>query len=576
MESHSLAQTTSYPQNSVQWMEHILCTSCKLTQLRPFQLELAVEINKKNHVFCVIATGMGKTVVLMAGALMANARGEKGVALLIVPTKVLVEQQAEVASRRGLRALPINQDTVRDARLAGRDLFKELAEGDDVRVGVMTPKMLFESEMTALLKSSTFSSKVRWVSIDEVQLVRQPGVFQAGYKSLVYLHIRLPSSTLYALVTATAPPAEAIAIAKSLGLHPGKYKNARYSIDRPNIKYIPRFFQHATSNGQFLDVSFVIPIDMEAAADIILTIIFADTIIRGDQLMTFLDPLIPAHIPGRENIIKMYNSICTSGYRTQLKQDFESGKVRILIVTDTATYGFDVAGVRRVVVLDLPKDFGKLEQQLRRAGRDGQPAEAIAFAPEWVREPAEGSVDETVKGKTDAARRAELPPSLLRWFNPTPLLCPRGVSSEHNNDEFQPRGRECCAPIHDPDGSKADLNMVARWVEHFQAKVASEAGPRLRSNGTYPALETAMKESLGQLLDRWRHRIWADIRPSDDDPCECFLPKYVMDAVVEKAHVCTSLENLRVLADGFDYLDEYGPQLLVYLTHILDGFKQIF
>ncbi|KAK7041283.1 hypothetical protein R3P38DRAFT_2893837 [Favolaschia claudopus] len=61
MELHSLAQTTSYLQNSVQWMEHILCTSCKLTQLRPFQLELAVEINKKNHVFCVIATGMGSS-----------------------------------------------------------------------------------------------------------------------------------------------------------------------------------------------------------------------------------------------------------------------------------------------------------------------------------------------------------------------------------------------------------------------------------------------------------------------------------------------------------------------------------
>ncbi|KAK7002047.1 hypothetical protein R3P38DRAFT_2557363, partial [Favolaschia claudopus] len=87
------------------------------------------------NVFCVIATGMGKTVVLMAGAMAASARSEKGIALLIVPTKVLVEQQAEVASRRGLRVLAINQDTVRDARLVGRDLFKELAEGDDVRMG---------------------------------------------------------------------------------------------------------------------------------------------------------------------------------------------------------------------------------------------------------------------------------------------------------------------------------------------------------------------------------------------------------------------------------------------------------
>ena len=82
-----------------------------------------------------------------------------------------------------------------------------------------------------------------------------------------------------------------------------------------------------------------------------------------------------------------------------------------------------------------------------------------------------------------------------------------------------------------------------------------------------------MKESLGQLLDHWRHNVWADIRPSDDDLCECFLPEYV---IVERAHVCTSLENLRIIADGFDYMDEYGPQLLEYLTKIVDGFEQIF
>ncbi|KAK7006571.1 hypothetical protein R3P38DRAFT_3366767 [Favolaschia claudopus] len=73
-----------------------------------FQLELAVEINKKNHVLCVIATGMGKTVVLMAGALMANARGEKGVALLIVPTKVLVERTREGVSGEEVSKLIID------------------------------------------------------------------------------------------------------------------------------------------------------------------------------------------------------------------------------------------------------------------------------------------------------------------------------------------------------------------------------------------------------------------------------------------------------------------------------------
>ncbi|KAJ7307865.1 P-loop containing nucleoside triphosphate hydrolase protein, partial [Mycena albidolilacea] len=555
-----------------QWMERVLCTRCKVAKLWPYQLELSLDIDNGKHVFCVIATGMGKTLVLMAGAIAASARGERGIALFIVPTKTLVEQQV-LASRRGLRALAINQDTVRDARLAGRDLFKELANGDDVRMGVMTPKMLFEADMTALLRSDAFVDSVRWVSIDEAQLVRQEGVFQAGYKSLLFLHVRLNRSTTYALATATAPPAAALSMAKSLGLHPGQYTNARYSVDRPNLKYIPRFFQHPTTTGQALDTSFIFPIDMQKPADIIQTLVFRDAIYGGDEIGEFLDTLIPAHIPGREGLIKAYNSMGSHKYRTRLKEDFDSGKVRVLIVTDTATYGLDIAGVRRVVIFDLPKDFGRFEQQLGRAGRDREPAEVIAFAPEWVREPAPGFKDNSAKGMADAARRTELPPVVVRWFNPKPTLCPRGVSVEHNCEPFVNRGRDCCAPIHDAEGSKADLAMNISRISRQAA-----APPRLRSNGTYPPLEKPMKESLGQLLDHWRHNVWADIRPSDDDhdPCECFLPEYVMEVIVDRAHVCTSLENLRIIADGFDYMDEYGPRLLEYLAKILGGFKQIF
>ncbi|KAJ6470118.1 hypothetical protein C8R47DRAFT_1222752 [Mycena vitilis] len=98
--------------------------------------------------------------------------GETGICLIIVPTKVLVEQQAEVASGRVLRALAINEDTVRDAAL-------------DVRVAVMTPKMVQGKRMQQLLNSPAFVNLVRWVSVDEAGLADQPdGVFAAGYLSL--------------------------------------------------------------------------------------------------------------------------------------------------------------------------------------------------------------------------------------------------------------------------------------------------------------------------------------------------------------------------------------------------------
>ncbi|KAJ7198688.1 hypothetical protein C8J57DRAFT_953089, partial [Mycena rebaudengoi] len=122
-----------------------------------------------SDVFVVIATAMGKTVVLQAGAILVDARGEKGVAFLIVPTKVLVEQQASSTCRRRVTSQSAcSRHQSRYPAQSGnssprRDLFKELCSGNDVRMAVMTPKMLFGPEMTALLKTPEFVNLVRWM-----------------------------------------------------------------------------------------------------------------------------------------------------------------------------------------------------------------------------------------------------------------------------------------------------------------------------------------------------------------------------------------------------------------------------
>ncbi|KAJ7195397.1 P-loop containing nucleoside triphosphate hydrolase protein [Mycena rebaudengoi] len=559
------------------WVDDILSLRCQVAKLWPYQLELSKAIDGGSDVFVVIATGMGKTVVLQAGAILADARGEKGVAFLIVPTKVLVEQQADVASRRGLRALAINHDTLRKAaiQVPRRDLFKELCSGDDVRMAVMTPKMLFGPEMTALLKTPEFVNLVRWMSIDEAQLVQQEGIFQAGYKSLPTLRMRLNSSTIWCAATATATAAEALEMGQRLGFHRGYYINARYSLDRPNLKYIPRFFEHPSSGTEFLDFSFVVPLGLLFAVQIIATIIFADTIKRGDDPMSYLDSLIPGHIPRRLELIKTYNSLMPYDYRQQLKTDFQSGHVRVIIVTDTATYGFDTPNIRRAILADIPKDYKEAVQKFGRAGRDGLPAEVIAFAPAWVREPPPGTEITSKQGQTDAERRGKLPEVMLRWYNPTPACCPRCADTEHNGEAFVLRP-DCCVPIHDADGSTETLALVAQWVEYFDAKKAADSPPRLRSDGTFHALDKQMKESLTLMLDRWRHRRWAAIRPSRDHATEFFFPRYILMAIVEKAHVCTSLENLKIISDGWKYFPDHGEDFLLYLTTALEGFEAIF
>jgi hypothetical protein len=117
---------------------------------------------------------------------------------------------------------------------------------------------------------------------------------------------------------------------------------------------------------------------------------------------------------------------------------------------------------------------------------------------------------------------------------------------------------------------------VARWERYFLAKQAVGTTPRLRSDRTFHALEKPMKESLQQMLDRWRHRIWARIRDCLEEPCEYFLPRHIMNAIVDKAHVCMSLDNLKTIAAGWEYADTHAQQLFDFLTEVLTGFNQIF
>ncbi|KAJ7208126.1 hypothetical protein C8J57DRAFT_1610341 [Mycena rebaudengoi] len=124
-----------------------------------------------HNLFLVIATGKGKTIILHAPLIAAQARKERGIAFLIVPTKVLAEQQAEVAQKNGLRALAINEDSVREAGLQKRDLFAEFAGGDSISVVVMSPQMLRSPRVNKLLSNQTFKFAVRWMLIDEAHVI---------------------------------------------------------------------------------------------------------------------------------------------------------------------------------------------------------------------------------------------------------------------------------------------------------------------------------------------------------------------------------------------------------------------
>ena len=104
-----------------------------------------------------------------------------------------------MAVSRGLAAQAINEDTVRGAFYEKRDLFDELASGDGVRVGVMSPQMLRGSRTSSFLASIAKQRAVRWMMVDEAHSGRN-----LGYKYGALLRLRTLSKCAIAL---TATPA---------------------------------------------------------------------------------------------------------------------------------------------------------------------------------------------------------------------------------------------------------------------------------------------------------------------------------------------------------------------------------
>ncbi|KAJ7840469.1 P-loop containing nucleoside triphosphate hydrolase protein [Mycena leptocephala] len=562
---------TDHPVNSRAWLESLLRQKCGVPSLYPHQIDHGKDLNE------------GKRIVLFAPLIAAQARGERGIAFMIVPTKVLAEQQV-LGRKYGLRTTAINEDSVREAATREeRDLFAEFAGGDGISVGVMSPQMLQGPRMGKLLNNPKTKSLVRWMLIDEAHVLdEESGTFREPYRGILHIRPRLPSSTVWAGVTGTATASAALHIAAGLGFRCGQYVNARYTIDRPNVKIIPRFLEHPTSGFEFMDLSFVVPPDMQSARDIVLTLIFLKTIKSGYELMQFLDTLIPEWVPDRLKIIKLYNSLMPMDYRHKFIADVNDGSVlRIGIVTDTCTYGTDIPALARVIIIHLGDSIHDSpevrKQQMGRPGRDGSPATAIIYAPAWVRQVPESQIV-TKQGFTDLERRKQLPAVTLQTFNATVDCCPRAVDLKYNSEEFVLR-LECCS-LHDPEPEQSrDLGAVAEWVKHFKQRDQNNMSKAktIRSDGTYTALDTVLKQSLTRILVQWRARVYARIRPTKNTGggSVFILPERFLQRIVDRAHACTSLDRLWGVMHDWEYLPRLGIDLFKLLSEVLPGYAEI-
>ena len=274
-------------------------------------------------------------------------------ALVLVPTRELAAQVAEAIARygAGLPARPVT--CVCTGGVSINPQMLALRGGADLVVG--TPGRLLELVEKNALKLGAVESLV----LDEADRLLSLGFADELARVLALL----PAGRQNLLFSATFPPAvralckgllqapERIELGSEEPAGPAAIAQRAFAVDT----------EHRTSLLRQL-------LKTEAWARVL---VFVASRHGADHVALKLNRAGVAALPLHGEL--------SQGARTQALADFKAGRVRVLVATDVASRGLDIALLPAVVNYDLPRSPADYLHRIGRTGRAGEAGAAISF-----------------------------------------------------------------------------------------------------------------------------------------------------------------------------------------------------
>jgi len=297
-------------------------------------------------------TGTGKTAAFLVPVVerlrAAHAAGEAGTALILAPTRELAEQTHGWAVRLGCG--------LRAAVVVGG-----VPYGPQIRavrgrpaIVVATPGRLVDH-----LERGTLS--LRDVSI--LVLDEADRMLDMGFKPQLDRIMRaLPTSRQTYLFSATLPP--------DLGSLARMHLRNPVSVDVGRTGVPPsRATQDVYMVGGAHKTPLLLSLIEQNAGNVL---VFARTKHRTDRLTR--------SVQGAGHTAERLHSNRSQAQRREALDGFRSGRYRILIATDIAARGIDVAGIHRVINFDLPQTVEDYVHRVGRTARADASGHASSFA----------------------------------------------------------------------------------------------------------------------------------------------------------------------------------------------------
>jgi ATP-dependent RNA helicase DeaD len=296
-------------------------------------------------------TGTGKTAAFGLPMLMYVDPGDPEVqALVLTPTRELCIQVTQA-----LRAYGEQRGISVVAVFGGapiRDQASRLKENAQVVVGTVG------RVMDMIRRHYLFLDSARYVVLDEADEMLDLG-FLEDVETILG---RCPSGRQTALFSATMPP-EIRKLAEKRMYEPVtiKVKAATLTIDT-----VAQFHVEVSDKDKPEKLAEVLKAESPKQA-----IIFARTKIGVDRLARRL---------GDKGLrVKTLHGDMSQGSRDGVMIAFKGGRERLLVATDVAARGLDIAGVSHIVNYDVPNSPDIYVHRIGRTGRAGETGRAITF-----------------------------------------------------------------------------------------------------------------------------------------------------------------------------------------------------
>jgi ATP-dependent RNA helicase DeaD len=296
-------------------------------------------------------TGTGKTAAFGLPMIQSVDPEDPEVqALVLTPTRELCIQVTQAlrtyGSRKGINPVAVfGGAPIRDQQAY-------LKGGAPIVVGTVGRVLDLISRHSLMLHSC------RYVVLDEADEMLDLGFLEDVEKILSYT----PNGRQTALFSATMP-APIRALAERHLYHPEmiKVKAATLTIDT-----VEQFFLETKPQDKVSSLARVLEAERPTQA-----IVFARTKIRTEQLYRTLRD--------KGMNVKALHGDMSQGARDGVMISFKGGRVPILVATDVAARGLDIADVTHIVNFDVPTSPDVYVHRIGRTGRVGRSGRAITF-----------------------------------------------------------------------------------------------------------------------------------------------------------------------------------------------------